>query len=131
MAPCYRGSREVGSQASQGPARAHLLSTSPPCLLLSVDPARVKVKLITSWDCRKRLYLNAIGASQVALSGKEPVCQCWRDREMWVQSLGQEDPLKEEMTTHSSVLAWRISRTGEPGGLQSMWSQRVGHDGSD
>ena len=35
---------------------------------------------------------------------------------MWVQSLGQEDPLEEEMTTHSSILAWRIPRTEEPGG---------------
>ena len=99
MAPCYHGSREVGSQASRCPA--HSLSTSPPCLLLSVDPARVKVKveLITSWDSRKRQHLNVIRASRAALSGKEPVCQCWRDIEIWVQSLGQEDPLKEKMTT--------------------------------
>ena len=50
---------------------------------------------------------------------------------MWetqVRSLGQEDPLEEEMATHSSVLAWRIPWTQEPGGLQSMGSQRVGHD---
>ena len=45
-----------------------------------------------------------------------------------VQFLGQEDPLEEEMATHSSILAWRIPRTDEPGGLQSMGSQRVGHD---
>ena len=49
-------------------------------------------------------------------------------RETWVQSLGQEDPLEKEMATHSSILAWRISWTEEPGGLQSMESQRVGHD---
>ena len=48
--------------------------------------------------------------------------------EMQVGSLGQEDPLEEEMATHSSVLAWEIPWTGEPGGLQSMGSQRVGHD---
>ena len=41
-------------------------------------------------------------------------------QETWVQPLGQEDPLEEEMTTHSSILAWRISWTEEPGGLQSM-----------
>ena len=41
---------------------------------------------------------------------------------------GQEDPLEEDMATHSSILAWRIPRTEEPGGLQSMGSQRVGHD---
>ena len=48
--------------------------------------------------------------------------------EMWVQSLGWEDPLEKEMATHSSILAWRIRWTGEPGRLQSMGSQRVGHD---
>ena len=45
-----------------------------------------------------------------------------------VQSLGGEDPLEEKMATHSSVLAWRIPWTGEPGRLQSMGSQRVRHD---
>jgi len=47
---------------------------------------------------------------------------------MWVQSLGGEDPLEKEMTTCSSILAWKIPWTEEPGGLQSMGSQRVGHD---
>ena len=45
----------------------------------------------------------------------------------WLQSLGWEDPLEEEMTTHSSILAWRIPRTEGPGGLQSRGSQRDGH----
>ena len=49
-------------------------------------------------------------------------------QEIWVQSLGWEDPLVREMATHSSILAWKISWTEEPGGLQSMGSQRVGHD---
>ena len=49
-------------------------------------------------------------------------------QETCVQSLGQEDPLEEGMATHSSTLAWRIPWTGEPGRLQSMGSQRVGHD---
>ena len=49
-------------------------------------------------------------------------------REMQVQSLGNEDPLEEEMATHSSILAWEIPWTEEPGGLQSMGSQRIGHD---
>ena len=48
--------------------------------------------------------------------------------EMWVQSLSQEDPLEQEMATHSSILAWKIPWTEEPGGLQSMGLQRVGHD---
>ena len=42
--------------------------------------------------------------------------------------LGQEDPLENEMATHSNTLAWKIPRTEEPGGLQSMWLQRVRHD---
>ena len=49
-------------------------------------------------------------------------------QEMGVQSLGWEDPLEEEMTTHSSILAWRIPWTEEPDGLQSMGLQRVKHD---
>ena len=49
-------------------------------------------------------------------------------REKWVQSLGQEDPLEEEMAPHSSILAWEIPGTEEPGGLQSMGLQKVRHE---
>ena len=49
-------------------------------------------------------------------------------QEAWVPSLGQEDPLEEKMVTHSRILAWEILLTEEPGGLQSMGSQRVGCD---
>ena len=49
-------------------------------------------------------------------------------QEMWVRSLGWEDPLEEEMATHSSILAWRIPWMEEPGGLQSMGSQTAGHE---
>ena len=49
-------------------------------------------------------------------------------QETWVRSLGQEDPLEKEMSIHSSTLAWKIPWTEEPGGLQSMGLQRVGHD---
>ena len=49
-------------------------------------------------------------------------------RETWVQSLGWEDPLENEMATHSSTLAWKIPWTEEPRRLESMGSQRVGHD---
>ena len=47
-------------------------------------------------------------------------------RETLVQSLGREDPLEKEMAPHSSILAWKVPWTEEPGGLQSMGSQRVG-----
>ena len=48
-------------------------------------------------------------------------------QEIWILSLGQEDSLEEVMAIHSSVLAWRIPWTEEPGGLQSVGLQRVGH----
>ena len=49
-------------------------------------------------------------------------------QETWAQSLGRVDPLEKEMATHSSILAWKISWTEEPGRLQSMGLQRVAHD---
>ena len=49
-------------------------------------------------------------------------------QQTWVQSLGQEDPLEKGMATHSSIIAWRIPWTEEPGGLQSIGSQRVRQD---
>ena len=49
-------------------------------------------------------------------------------QEMWISSLGLEYPLEEEMATYSIILAWKIPRTEEPGGLQSRVSQRVRHD---
>ena len=57
------------------------------------------------------------------LSGKESTCNAMQCRR-WVSSLGQEDPLEEEMATHSSTLAWEIPWTEEPGGLQSKGSQK-------
>ena len=63
-------------------------------------------------------------------SRKELTCQCTRhETQLW--SLDQEDPLEEGMATHSSILAWRISRTEEPGRLQSMGLQGIRHDWSD
>ena len=49
-------------------------------------------------------------------------------QETWVRSLGREDPLEKEMTVYSRTIAWKIPWTEEPGRLQSMGSQRVGHD---
>ena len=66
-------------------------------------------------------YLGGIG-------GKELICLRRRLKETLIQSLVWEDPLEEGMTTHFSILAWRIPWTQEPGGLQSTGSQRVGHD---
>ena len=63
-------------------------------------------------------------ASLVAQTVKKPLAM----QEMWVQYLGREGPLEKEMATHSRILAWRIPRTEEPGGLQFMEWQRLGHD---
>ena len=68
--------------------------------------------------------MNKLGASLVAQMVKN-LSAVWETK---VQSLGQEDPLEKGMTAHSGILAWRIPWTEEPGGLQSVGSQRVGHD---
>ena len=65
-----------------------------------------------------------LGASLVAQTVRNPTAI----NETRVQSLGWEDPLEKDMATHSSILAWRIPWTEKPGVLQSMGSQRVGHD---
>ena len=68
--------------------------------------------------------MSSLWASLVAQTVKnQPAVQ-----ETWVQSMGWEDPLEKGMTTHSSILAWRIPWTEEPGRLESMGSQRVLHD---
>ena len=56
------------------------------------------------------------------------ICLPMQEAQMWVWSLGWEDPLEKEMTTHSSILAWRIPWSEEPGRPQSMEVQRTGHD---
>ena len=75
------------------------------------------------------LYRNVSKLIQVfdVTSQVAPVDQ-QETQETWVWSLGLEDPLEEGMATHSNILIWRIPWTEEPGGLQSMESQRVGHD---
>ena len=67
---------------------------------------------------------------QVALVVKNPSAIIG-DIDMWIPSLGQEDPLEKGMATHSSILAWKIPWTEEPGRLHSIVSQRVRHDWSD
>ena len=71
----------------------------------------------------ERLSLSLLVFPVVQMVKSLPATQ-----ETQVQSLGQEDPLEKEMASHSSILAYRIPWTEEPGGLQSMELQRVGHD---
>ena len=70
--------------------------------------------------------------STTTVFGASPVAQMVKNlpamQKTQVQSLGRKDPLEKGMTTHSSILAWRIPWTEEPSGLQSMGLQRVGHD---
>ena len=91
-----------------------------------------KAKLQLPGDKRGRAITGRLGltyahrhwASLAAQRVKRPPPM----QETRVRSLGQEDPLEKEMATHSSILAWRISWTEEPGRLQSTGLQRVGHD---
>ena len=69
------------------------------------------------------VHPNSLGFPGGSVVKNPPVKQ-----KVWVPSLGQEDPLEKEIAAHSSILAWEIPWTQEPGGLQSMGSQRVGHD---
>ena len=72
----------------------------------------------------EKYYDGRFGASLVAQRVKRlPAMQ-----ETWVRSLGREDPLEKEMATHSSILAWRIPGTEEPGRPQPMGSQRIGRN---
>ena len=79
---------------------------------------------IGGWGGGIRYHLNADHwASLVAQMVKNLLSV----QETWLHSMGREDPLEEGMATHSSILAWRTPWTEEPGGLQSMGSQRVRH----
>ena len=82
--------------------------------------------LVSMYNEVNQLYVYICWASLVAQRAKNlPAMQ-----EIRVQSLSQEDPLEKRMATYPSVLAWRIPRTEEPGGLRSMGSQSIGHNGA-
>ena len=77
-------------------------------------------------------YVNVNILTPILLNGTSLVALLVKNlptlQEIWVLSLGRDDPLEKGMATHSSILAWRIPWTEEPGRLKSMGSQRVGHD---
>ena len=93
---------------------------------MDVEP---KVKVGIKRENLKIFHIKISGKKGLPLwlSSKESACKCRRHRRQFC-SLGQEDPLEEEMAIHSSILTWRIPRTEQPGGLQSMGAQRVRHD---
>ena len=80
---------------------------------------------VESWNVR--LFAVATSISRDSLVA-QMVKRLPVMRETWVRSLGRDDPLEKEMATHSSILAWKIPWTEEPGRLQSMGLQRVRHD---
>ena len=83
----------------------------------------VETPLVTVSE-NNNIYIVSSWTSLVAQTVKH-LSTTW---ETWVRSLGWEDPLEKEMVIHSSTIAWKIPWTEEPGRLQSMGSQRVGHD---
>ena len=99
-------------------------------VILSIHWNSTTLNYILSWTVFRLFHNNHYIMSKlyeraslvVQMVKNLPVMQ-----ETWVQSLGREDPLEEGMATHSRILAWRIPWTEEPGGLQSMGSQRVRH----
>ena len=99
-----------------------------PCLL-------GQIQFLTTEPCGRRNHWSRFGlqasthwASSVVLGIKNLFANAGDLRDTRVRSLGREDPLEEGMATHSSILAWRIPWTEEPGGLQSMGSQKAEHN---
>ena len=105
-----------------------VLPDSKPCLLFALP---LQSRSVSSCGPRRNTYLDIRMKMKSkkgfpgGASGKEPVCQKER---MWVHSLCGEDPLEKEIATPSSILAWEIPWTEEPGGLRSMESQRIRYD---
>ena len=117
----------------------NLLSFNRPCKLVSSKDAPDHFLIHGHWlqlpwspqSCPLRALLSVtiglLGLLQ-CLSSQQTCLPMQETQETWVQPLGWEDPLEEEMATHSSSLAWRIPRTEKPGGLQSVGSQIVRFD---
>ena len=103
------------------PTTIENLHSSPQVPYLNTTPSLSSEGLDS---CSHRLYRDC-WASLVTQTGKNI---CLQMQETWIRSLGWEDPLQKGMAAHSSILAWEISWTKEAGGLQSLASQRVGHD---
>ena len=84
---------------------------------------KIRNQKLTSCQDKKKIIIQV-----TLLVKKKKINLPMQERQKtWVQSLGQEDPLEQEMVTRSSILAWKIPWTEEPGGIQPMGPQRVGH----
>ena len=102
-----------------------LLHVTVPSVLIIVALCQVQMSIIPCPKClvRNEKGINCLDTLVAQMVKNLPAL--WKT---WVPFLGWEDPLEEDMGTHSSTLAWKIPWTEEPGGLQSMGSLRVGHD---
>ena len=119
------GSEEPGGLQSMGSQRVgHDWATNTQ-RALSRAPCAIQLVLISYLFIHS---INSDGVYQMVLMVKNPPANAenWKETSVW--SLGQEDPLEDDMATHSSILAWRIPWTEEPGGLQSIALQRVKHN---
>ena len=96
-----------------------VISGTPHCWIILFLCISTLADITYIYICNIYTYMGFPGNSD----SRERTCQCRK-----VQSVGREDPLEKGMATHSSVLAWRIPWTEEPGGLQSMGSQRIRHN---
>ena len=123
---------------SEGELKSPLMKVKEKCekvgLKLNIQKTKIMTSgPITSWEIDGETMETVtdfiLGGSKITASlVAQMVKHLHTTRETWVRSLGWEDPLEKEMATHSSIHAWKIPWTKEPGGLQSMGSQRVGHD---
>ena len=107
---------ETGSWCPKGWGPLHLM-----CLHLLVSVSFTDA--VSNTNMIKQHSIGILTSLVAQMVKKLPALQ-----QTWFRSLGQKDPLEEGMATHSSILAWRIPWTEEPGGLQSRGSQRVKHD---
>ena len=108
-----------------------LISVNHSLLILGLSPMSFSCVWSLTW--KKQIYFSYLHLLKFDRSGsavKNPPAT-HEPQETWLRSLGWEDTLEEGMATHSSILAWRIPWTEKPGRLQSIGSQRVGHDWSD
>ena len=127
------GQEEKGTTEDEMAGWHHWLDGCESEWTLGVGDGQGGLACCDSWGCKESdttEQLNWTELNVVALVGKIylPMQETWKT---CVWSLGQKDPLEEGMTTHSSILAWRILWRKEPGGLQSIGSQRVRYDWSD
>ena len=120
----HLGQKVEGSRFRHGQITYCQEFNSPSGLLSLLFVSFPRVSLLDGRDCHWKLWEYFVLVYHRGLVVKNLPAK----QETWVQLLSQEDPLEKEMPTHFSILAWRIPWTEKPGELQSMGSQRVGHD---